>query len=434
MKRFTPAADGSLMALADCDSFYASCERVARPDLAGRPIVVLSNNDGCIVARSKEAKQLGIPMGEPEFEIRPLLKKHNVAVFSSNYTLYGDLSHRVMLTLGTVTPSVEVYSIDEAFLPLSGPLAANADSLARLARERCARWLGLPVSIGIAPTRVLAKIATRLAKKSGSGVFNLLHSEDIDPILASVVVGDIWGVGRRGAFKLKSQGIHNALQMKQARPQLIRKLLTVCGLNIQMELNGIPAIKEDVPATHSAVISSRSLGYKVKNYQPLAEAAAFHAARAGEKLRAKNLLAQMVSVRIQTSWARKDLPQYDEMAMIKLKRPTFDSAVFIGAAQAGLKRIFKYGYAYAKVMVMLTELSDPGKGQTDLRDLLVDNSENDAKRKRLLELMDRVNRLEGRGSLRFAAQGAKDAAWHMKRDRLSPAWTTDLAELLTVRG
>lgn len=274
-----PAADNTLMALADCDSFYASGERICRPDLTGRPIVVLSNNDGCIVARSREAKQLGIPMGEPEFQIRGLLKKHNVAVFSSNYTLYGDLSHRVMQTLASVVPRLGVYSIDEAFLPLEGALAANADELAQEARNRVLRWVGLPVSIGIAPTHVLAKIATRAAKKSRSGIYNMLRCNKPEELLASVDVGDIWGIGRRSAFKLKQHGIANALQLAQAESGFIRRLLTICGLNILMELNGIPAIGEDIPATHSAIISSRSLGYKVREIGPLMESTAFHAAR-----------------------------------------------------------------------------------------------------------------------------------------------------------
>lgn len=426
------AADGSLMALADCDSFYASCERVCRPDLAGRPIVVLSNNDGCIVARSREAKALGIPMGKPEFELRPLLKKHHVAVFSSNYTLYGDLSHRVMQTLQSITPQVEVYSIDEAFLPLTGALAANADYLARVARERVRRWLGLPLSIGIGPTRVLAKIATRVAKKNPQfgGVYNLAHCADIDAILACVDVGDIWGIGRRGALKLKTRGIFNALQLRDADCGFIRKLLTINGLNILMELRGVPAIGEDIPATHSTIISSRSLGYKVTTLEPLAEAAAFHAARAGEKLRRKNLRAQMVSVRIQTSWARKDCPQYDEMAMVRLKRLSCDSSDFIRAARSGLERIFKPGYAYAKVMVMLTEVAEAGKGQGEL--CALGHEVKDARREKLFELVDRINRVEGRGTIRFAAQGSPNASWHMKRQRLSPAWTTDSQELLTV--
>lgn len=424
------------MALADCDSFYASCERVCRPDLRGRPIVVLSNNDGCIVARSREAKALGIPMGEPEFELRGLLKKHNVAVFSSNYTLYGDLSHRVMQTLATVTPRVEIYSIDEAFLPLAGALAANAEAIAREARKRVALWLGLPLSVGIAPTRVLAKIATRLAKKYPEfhGVCNLMRCADVERVLAGVDVLDVWGIGRRGALKLKAHGIASALQLRDAEPGFIRKLLTVHGLNILMELRGTPSIFEDIPMSHVTVISSRSLGYKVRTIEPLREAAAFHATRAGEKLRSRGLLARMVGVRIQTAWAAKDQPQYDNMAMARLNAPTCDSARLIAAAHEGLERIFRGGYAYAKMLVMLTDLVDRAKGQHSLQDLIEDQRPRAARRKALMDVVDRINRVEGRDTIRFASQGAPDAAWHMKRERLSPAWTTDSQELLRIGG
>lgn len=428
------AADGTLMALADCDSFYASCERICRPDLANRPIVVLSNNDGCIVARSREAKALGIPMGEPEFELRPLLKKHHVAVFSSNYTLYGDLSHRVMQTLESIVPHVEVYSIDEAFLPLAGPLAVNADAIAKEARARVWRWLGLPLSIGIAPTRVLAKIATRIAKKNPDlgGICNLLYCRDLEKVLGAVDVGDLWGIGRRGALKLKMNGIFTALDLRDANPAHIKKLLTVTGLNILMELRGIPSIGEDIPQSHSTIISSRSLGYKARVMEPLQEATAFHAARAAEKLRGKGLLARSVATRIQTAWAARDQPKYDKMGFTRLARPTFDSAAIITAATQALERIFKPGYAYAKVMVMLTELSDPAKGQGDLCQIINDTGEITARRRSLFELIDRVNRLEGRGTIRVASMGSKDAPWHMKRDRLSPAWTTNLQELLKI--
>lgn len=428
------APDGSLMALADCDTFYASCERVCRPDLIGRPIVVLSNNDGCIVARSREAKALGIPMGEPEFKLRRELERHKVAVFSSNYTLYGDLSHRVMMTLESVVPNVEVYSIDEAFLPLSPVLAANADAVARTARERVWRWIGLPISIGIAPTRVLAKIATAVAKKFPryGGIFNLTSCRRVDNVLEWIKVGDIWGVGRKGAFKLKCEGIRTALDLRDANPSLVRKLLTIRGSNIQMELQGIPAIGEDIPLTHSCVISSRSLGYKARTIEPVLEAAAFHAARAGEKLRRKGLAARLVGARIQNSWAVEDEPRFDRIAWAALPRYSLDSAEFMAAAGRCVRQIFKFGPSIAKVMVILTDLKDPSKGQAELFDLA--HRDQDERRKKLMETVDRINRLEGRGTIRFASQGAKNPDWEMKRDRLSPAWTTCLQELLKVSG
>lgn len=426
------APDGSLIALVDCDTFYASCERVCRPDLIGKPIVVLSNNDGCLVAMSREAKKLGLPMGEPEYQVRHLLRKHNVAVFSSNYTLYGDLSHRVMQTIESVASDLEIYSIDEAFVRLRKALAANADAVVREIRRRVLQWVGLPVSIGVGPTKVLAKIATRVAKKYPvyGGIFDLSRCTRLDELLDRVVVKDLWGIGRKGALKLKSNGIFTARQLRDADSSFIRRLLTVTGFNLQMELRGIPAIREEIPMTHTTIISSRSLGYKVTEFDVISQAIAFHAARAAEKLRAKKLLARQVSVRIQTAIHRPEMPQHDEMIMVQLRRPVCDSGGIIKAARAGLERIFKYGHAYAKAMVMLTELSDPSKGQGELMGPVP----NEEKRAALMQVMDRINRVEGRGTLVFASQGRKDADWHMKRENLSPAWTTDFHNLLKVWG
>lgn len=430
------APDGSRIALVDCDTFYASCERVARPDLIGRPVVVLSNNDGCLVAMSREAKKLGLPMGEPEFKVHSLLEKYNVAVFSSNYTLYGDLSRRVMEVISSVAPEIEIYSIDEAFVRMGGALAKNADAAAAEIRRRALQWLGLPVSIGIAPTKVLAKIATRVAKNypAYGGIFNLCHCRKLEALLESVKVKDLWGVGRQNAIKLRASGIYNALQFRDADAGFIRKLLTITGMNMHMELNGIPAIREEIPVSHSTIISSRSLGRKISILPPLEEAAAFHAARAAEKLRHKHLVARLIGTRIQTAYYAEDQPQHAEMTFIRLDYPSFDTARIITAAIQALRRIYKPGYAYAKVMVMLTELSNPEKGQYELCDLLDDRKEKREKRKKLMEVMDAINRREGRGSLAFASQGRKEADWHMKRERLSPAWTTDQHKLLKVGG
>lgn len=433
-ERFT-AADGSLMALADCDTFYASCERVARPDLVGQPVVVLSNNDGCIVAMSREAKRLGIPMGEPEFKVRPLLRAHRVTVFSSNYTLYGDLSHRVVQTLESITPDVEVYSIDEAFLRLSGALAANAPDVAMLLRERVWRWIGLPISVGIAPTKVLAKIATEIAKRNPAchGIYDLSRCRDINGLLERVPVADIWGIGHRSAVKLTLRGIHTARQLRDADAGLVRGLLTVTGLNILMELRGIPAIREEIALSHHSIISSRSLGRKVRELAALEEATAFHAARAAEKLRAKRLLAGMVAVRIQTAYYAEDQPQHDQMVHARLVRPTADTSELIRAAHDGLRRIFRAGYGYAKVLVMLLDLERADQRQRDLFSVMPGAAERDARRAALMELMDRVNRTQGRGTLTFAAQGLGERDWYMKRARLSPCWTTDVRHLLKIR-
>lgn len=428
------APDGSLIALADCDTFYASCERVCRPDLIGKPIVVLSNNDGCIVARSREAKALGIPMGVPEFKWRKELESNKVAVFSSNYTLYGDLSHRVMMTLESVVPNVEVYSIDEAFLPLPAALATNASEVAHEISRRVWKWLGLPISVGVAPTRVLAKIAIQVAKKypQYGGIFNLSACRHIDSVLEWVKVGEIWGIGHNSALKLKCEGIRTALDLRDADPSLIRKLLTIPGSNIQMELQGIPAIWEEIPLTHSCVISSRSLGYKARTIEPVLESSAFHAARAGEKLRGKGLLARLVGVRIQNSYAVEDEPRFDKIAWAKLPRPSLDSAEFAAAAHRSVHHIFKIGPSIAKVMVILADLTEHAKGQTELFDSKY--KKHDERRKKLRETVDRINRMEGRGTIHLASQGTKNPVWEMKRERLSPAWTTRLQELLKVTG
>ena len=377
---------------------------------------------------------MGIPMGEPEFKLRRELERNKVAVFSSNYTLYGDLSHRVMMTLESVVPNVEVYSIDEAFLPMPPALAVNADEVARTVKERVWQWVGLPISVGVAPTRVLAKIATEVAKKFPryGGIFNLSFCRNVERVLELVKVIDIWGVGRKGALKLKCEGIRTALDLRDADPALVRKLLTIRGTNIQMELQGIPAIGEDIPLTHSCVISSRSLGCKARTIEPILEAAAFHAARAGEKLRRKGLSARIVGVRIQNSWAMEDEPRFDRIAWATLPRHTLDSADFVASAGRLVRQIFRAGPSIAKVMVILADLTDPEKGQAGLFDF--SHREHDERRKKLMEAVDRVNRLEGRRTIRFASQGDRNPDWEMKRERLSPAWTTCLQELMRVSG
>lgn len=432
--RFT-AADGSLVALADCDTFYASCERVARPDLQGKPVVVLSNNDGCIVAMSREAGALGIPMGLPEFQIRGQLQRAGVTVFSSNYTLYGDLSHRVAQTWESVVPEVEIYSIDEAFLHLPGALAAQAVDVARLARHRVNAWVGLPVSVGIAPTKVLAKIATEArAKKNPEGIFDMSSCTDVDGLLEEIPVEGVWGIGRHGARKLRERSIRTARQLRDADPGMIRKLLTVEGLNIVMELRGIPSIGPEMPLNHQCIISSRSLGIKVWDADRLKEAVAWHAARAAEKLRGKGLVAGVVGVRIQTSRHSTDQPRHDETIQIHLQWPTSDTSVLIRAAQRGLENIYRKGYGYAKAMVMLLDLADPARLQEKLPGLGGNTAEEEAGRASLMTLVDKINRMHGRGSLIFAAQGLKARDWHMKRSRLSPCWTTEPREFLKVRG
>lgn len=435
----TSSESGPLWALMDCNNFYASCERLFRPDLEGRPIVVLSNNDGCIVARSREAKALGIPMGEPEYKARPLLKRHNVAVFSSNYALYGDISSRIMCIAETMVPRVEVYSIDEAFLYLDKALAGQAEDVSRALCERIRRWTGIAVSVGIAPTRTLAKLCNREAKKLGESVCCLPSApEGRDRLLASTPVEEVWGIGRRQTSKLLSRGITTAAGLRDVDDVWLRAKLTISGWRTAMELRGLACIDEEhLPTPRRTLVSSRSFAQKVTEKAHLAEALTLFASRAGARLRAAKLLAGGIGIHLRTS--RQDSNYIEENMHIVLAEPTADSGELIKAAHRGLDAVFRSGVAYAKAGVMLTDLSPAQGRQGNL--LQLDREEHLQRRQRLMEALDAVNIRFGRQSLHYAAEGAPPPAdgspssvlWHMRRKHCSPSFTTrwdDLAEAL----
>jgi DNA polymerase V len=421
-----------LWALVDCNNFFASCERLFRPDLDGKPVVVLSSNDGCIVARSNEAKALGIKMGEPEFTIRTLLKRHRMTVFSSNYALYSDISSRVMLALETLVPNVEQYSIDEAFLPLKGPLAASADELAWAVRERVRKWVGITVSVGVGPTRTLAKLASEIAKK-GEGVRCLdARSPETERVLADTPAGEIWGIGRQSREKLKLKAIHSARDLRDADSGMIRKLLTVAGLNTQRELRGFPCIEEkEAPLSRRTILSSRSFGQKIADKEYLAQALAMNVTSAAEKLRRTGLEAKGIAVHIRTS-RFADGPMYDRSAQVTLPYPTCSALDFIHASRRGLEAVYRPGYAYAKSGVMLYDLTRAGSGQTSLFDAPED-VEARQRSARLMRAFDGVNRKFGSGTVRFAAVGDKDAPWRIKQEHRSRRWTTKWEEIPTVK-
>ena len=307
-----------LWALVDCNNFYASCEKLFRPDLADRPVVVLSNNDGCIVARSQEAKALGIPMGAPEFKVRDLLKEHQVEVFSSNYALYGDISNRVMSVLEELCPQVEQYSIDEAFLGIDGALIPNLPEFCRQIRETVRQWTGITVSIGVGKTRTLAKLANHVAKKHPElhGLYSLSRPEgQIDRVLSATPVGEIWGVGRRQRLKLLAEGIYTAMDMKNADDIWLRKNLTVTGWHTALELRGIPCIDiDEAPPARRTIVSSRSFGKRVSDLQSLGEAVSSFTVRAAERLRAMELVAGGIAVHIRTSKHEGEV--YDQSAQL----------------------------------------------------------------------------------------------------------------------
>ncbi len=415
----------ALFALVDCNNFYASCERVFAPKLEGKPVVVLSNNDGIVVARSNEAKALGIGMGVPEFQIRHLIRRHDVQVFSSNYTLYGDMSQRVMDTLEQFTPNLEVYSIDEAFLSLSGFATRNLTEYGRTIRTTVKRWTGIPVSVGIAETKTLAKVAARIAKrtKSVAGVFDLTACQDRDVLLAETAVEDIWGVGPNYAHLLNGHGIQTALDLRGADAHWIRKRMGVVGARIVQELRGVSCLPlEECPAPKQGITVSRSFGRPVTTLAEMKEAVAFYTGRAAEKLREERLAVTVLTVFLTTN-TFKDEPQYSNAVTIKLPVATGSTSDLLRYALEGVTRIYRDGYRYKKAGVMLTALAPASQVQGNLFD------HQDRERSgRLMRVLDRLNDRIGAGTLRYAAEGLTQR-WKAKFERRSPAYTTSWRDL-----
>jgi DNA polymerase V len=416
-------------AIVDGNNFYVSCERVFNPKLEGRPVIVLSNNDGCAVARSDEAKSLGIKMGQPWFEVRTIIEKNNGIGLSSNYELYADMSRRMMSVIGQFAPEQEVYSIDESFLYYQGFQHWNLTEQGRQIRHRVKQWTGIPVGVGIGPTKTLAKLANRLAKRhpdfKAIGVCNL---QDITPCnlihyMSEIAIEDIWGIGRKWGSKLRQNGIQSAQDLKMAHPETLRRQFNVTLERTVRELNGIACIPlEDMPAAKQQIIASRSFGQPITEGQHLAEALATHTARAAEKLRREGQRTQAIQVFISTNAFNPDEAQYHPATLIKLTQPTDDSALLIRAARMGLRRIFRKGYKYKKCGVMLLEMTPAGVSQGNL---FATGPEIDTQRRdQLLATLDSINHNMGCGTLRFAAEGINQP-WQMRRDRVTPAYTTD---------
>ncbi|MCK4606691.1 MAG: Y-family DNA polymerase [candidate division Zixibacteria bacterium] len=428
-----PDARNRCFTLVDCNNFYASCERVFDPKLKKQPVIVLSNNDGCIVARSEEAKALGIGMGEPFFRCRDIIEKHGIHVFSSNYTLYGNMSERVMNTLTQFTLEMEIYSIDEAFLDLSGcdHLDKHGDltEYARTIRATVRQWTGIPVSIGIGRTKTLAKVANRLAKKSARamGVLNLVDSPYMDKALERVCIADVWGIGRRSVKKLKEKGVTNARQLRDIDDRLIRKQMGIVGLRLVYELRGISCLSlETCPPPRKGIMSSRSFGRKVESPEELKEAVTAYVTKAAVKLREQNLAAQVLTVFLTTNPYSRDDGQYSNSIVLHLPTAINNTVELIRYAVQGIERIFKKGFRYKKAGVMLDELIPAGQIQTTLFD-----RGNAGRNKKLTEVIDMVNDIMGSGTLKYAAQGSAQP-WSGKCKNLSPRYTTNWKELLTV--
>ncbi len=420
-----------VFALVDCNNFYASCEKLFRPDLKDRPVVVLSNNDGCVVARSREAKLLGIKMGVPVFQIKAEMQRHGILAFSSNYALYADLSSRVMRTLEEMAPRVEVYSIDEAFLDLTGiESAISLVEFGQQVRERIGHWIGITVCVGIAPTKTLAKLANHAAKKypATQGVVDLTNPDRQRRLLALVPVDDVWGVGRRLSKRLNALGITTALDLANASPRAIRDQFSVVLERTVRELNGESCIElEEIPPTKKQIVCSRSFGVKVTQFELLREAVCEYATRATEKLRKEQQQAKVLTVFIRTSPFKDNEPQYSNSASGELLIPSCDTRDFIELANHLLKRIWKDGFRYAKAGVMLSDFYDPGMFQPGLFDDVSTRSNS----QQLMSVLDTINQ-SGAGKVFFAGQGTKKD-WSMKREHLSPAYTTRWDQLPRVK-
>lgn len=415
-----------MFGLLDCNNFYASCERVFNPSLNGVPVVVLSNNDGCVIARSNEAKALGIKMGAPAFQIKEQIEKYGIAVFSSNYTLYGDMSARVMSILAEEAPEIEIYSIDEAFIDLSGISDLKAVSTRII--EKVIHGTGIPVSLGIAPTKTLAKVANKFAKKypAYNRVCIIDTEEKRIKALELTDIADVWGIGRRLASRLEKQGTKTAYDFTLLPSAWVRKNMAVTGERTWKELQGISCIDmEAAPPAKKQICTSRSFGRMVEDYDTLSQAVATYAAACAKKLRQQKSYAASLMVYIHTNNFREDLPQYWKNIVVKLPVPTADTQEIVHYALSGLGNIFMQGYRYKKAGVIITEITSGA--QLGLFDT-VDRE----RRERLMKVVDNINGAHG-SHISLVAQGSGHD-WKLKQELLSKCYTTKLCDIIEIKS
>tara|TARA_B100000586_G_scaffold234241_1_gene184223 strand:+ start:1508 stop:2764 length:1257 start_codon:yes stop_codon:yes gene_type:complete len=416
-----------MIALADCNNFYASCERVFNPGLKDKPIVVLSNNDGCIIARSNEAKVLGIKMGEPVFKVRDIIDNNNIYVFSTNFALYGDMSSRVMSLLSDMSPEIEIYSIDEAFMNFTG--VKDSVHLASKMKSIIAKSTGIPISIGIAETKTLAKVANYIAKKqTANGVYALTEQQQIENVLKELPVSKLWGVGNRHLRMLNSYGINTAYDFIQLNEDWVLEKMTIMGLRMQRELKGDSCFGIDAyPSRKKNIRTSRSFGVKVKSLQTIQESIIAHAARCAEKLRIENSCARYVSVILRTNPFSKSQDYYYGYKSINLEIPTNDSMEIVNAAKALLGSIYKEGLIYTKSGVIVGDNVPADQVQLNL----FYSEQGKEKRKNLYKRVDFINQTMGRDKIQLLGQGIAKK-WKLKQENLSPCYTTRWTDLLRV--
>lgn len=419
-----------MVGLVDCNNFYASCERLFQPHLRRAAIVVLSNNDGCVIARSNEAKALGIRMGVPAYQVEGLLRQHRVTVFSSNYALYGDMSARVMTVLSRFTPSLEVYSIDEAFLDLKNMVFTELGAYVSGIKQTVEQWCGIPVGIGVGSTKSLAKAANKYAKKMcpQQGFFVIDTDTKRQQVLGWLPVGEIWGVGRQYAKALEQQGIRTALDFAQANRMWVQKRMGVVGARLQLELNGISCQDLEVETpSRKGICTSRSFGNLVGDKEVLMQAVASFATRCAEKLRAQKSCAGNIHVFIHTSAFRTQDEQHHASMSIPLLTPTSSTGELVKWARIAVDRMFRPGVPYKKAGVILTDIVPA----TQVQGSVFDRADRE-KESRVAAVMDEINKAMGKDKIRLASAGY-NPSWKLKQERISPCYTTDINELLRVR-
>ena len=417
-----------MYALIDCNNFYASCERVFQPQLNGKPIAILSNNDGCIIARSNEAKALGIHMGDPAFKNRHIFKKYGVYIFSTNFALYGDFSSRVMSVLAEAVPQIEIYSIDEAFMDYSGLPEPMEHALGL--RNKVMQWTGIPTSIGIAETKTLAKVANRIAKKEvQSGVFWLHCPDMIRDYLKRLPVSKLWGIGRRYAEKLELYSIQTAYELTQRSDSWIQQHMSIVGLKMVQELRGIPCFElETAWQRKKSICTSRTFGEEVRHFSQLAQALSTYAAMCGAKLRKQGSCAGMVTIFIHTNpFKYQYRANYKGIRKMRLKTPTNDSLEIVSATISALRSIYRSDCIYKKAGVIVSGIVPQSQVQLSFFDNIGDIE----KRHNLMQAVDTVNDSYGRMKVRFAVNGF-ERKWKLKQERLSPCYTTRMHELMQV--
>ena len=416
-----------MIALVDCNNFYASCERVFRPDLENKPIVVLSNNDGCVIARSNEAKKLGIKMGEPAFKKREVFERNKIKTFSTNFILYGDMSKRVMSILRNNSKEIEIYSIDEAFLKCYNE---DLNTYGINLRKKVKQWTGIPVSVGIAETKVLAKIANHIAKKyRKSGVFILDNKEIIEKALKFTAIEEIWGIGRNHARRFKEYGINTAYDLTCIEESWIKRKFSIVVLRIAKELKGIKCL--DIESQHKTkknICTSRSFGNPTSDYSTIKEALSTFAVRCCEKLRKQKTSTSELRIFIYTNPFNPKHKQYYGTKKIKLERATNDNQIIVHEVIKGLQKIYKKGYIYKKAGVIVGNITQENQVQLNLFDQI----RNREKYTKISKVIDRINSSMGRDKLRIATQGF-DRKWKMKQEQLSQCYTTRIDEILTVK-